>query len=237
MKPYILIFGFLISKIAVGQVDKTLLRGAFMVEETKVESEKTDSKIIEFKPTNVDYYKRSVLAAEIVWQLHKEPTLGHLKLQKLIYLCQQTADMQLPTNFLRQAMGPYDPRLMRSIDKQLKLKKWFEFKQGEMFKYKPLEKTGEHRKDFIKYFSAESESIQFLIDTFKTIKSDIIEIVATLYACLDKMQYENVTFSEPLLIQRVYEWSEEKKKFTETEISHVFSRMKETRIIPKGYNF
>ncbi len=220
---------------ATEQLLKALLHEAFVVEETKVESEKTDSKIIEFKPTNVDYYKRTVLAAEIVWQLHKEPTLGHLKLQKLIYLCQKTADMQLPTNFLRQAMGPYDPRLMRSIDKQLKLKKWFEFKQGEMFKYKPLEKAGEHRKDFIKYFSAESESIQFLIDTFKTIKSDIVEIVATLYACLEKMQCEKLIFSEPLLIQRFYEWSEEKKKFTEKEISRVFSRMKETGIIPQGY--
>lgn len=222
---------------ATEQLLKALLHEAFVVEETKVESEITDSKIIEFKPTNVDYYKRTVLAAEIVWQLHKEPTLGHLKLQKLIYLCQQTAEMQLPTNFLRHAMGPYDPKLMRSIDKQLKLKKWFEFRQGELLKYKPLEKAGEHRNDYIKYFSAESESIQFLIDTFKTIKSDIVEIVATLYACLNKMQHEKLVFSEPLLIQRFYEWSEEKKKFSEKEISRVFSRMKETGIIPKGCNF
>lgn len=225
------------NQLATEQLLKALLHEAFVVEETKVESEITDSKIIEFKPTNVDYYKRSVLAAEIVWQLHKEPTLGHLKLQKLIYLCQQTAEMQLPTNFLRHAMGPYDPKLMRSIDKQLKLKKWFEFRQGELLKYKPLEKAGEHRNDYIKYFSAESESIQFLIDTFKTIKSDIVEIVATLYACLNKMQHEKLVFSEPLLIQRFYEWSEEKKKFSEKEISRVFSRMKETGIIPKGCNF
>jgi len=33
MKPYILIFGFLISKIAVGQVDKTLLRGDWIAVE------------------------------------------------------------------------------------------------------------------------------------------------------------------------------------------------------------
>jgi type I restriction enzyme, S subunit len=100
-----------------------------------------------------------------------------------------------------------------------------------------LGKAGEHHKDYIKYFSAENDNIQFLIDTFKTIKSDIVEVVATLYACLDKMQDENLIFSEPLLIQRFYDWSEEKKKFTEKEISRVFSRMKETGLIPKGYNF
>lgn len=220
---------------ATEQLLKALLHQAFEVEEMIIAKPK--GKVIDLKPTNVDYYRRTVLAAEIVWQLHKEPTLGHVKLQKLIYLCQKSADMQLPTNFLRQAMGPYDNRLMRSIDKQLKEKKWFEYKKEQVFKYQPLEKAGQHHNDFIKYFSAESESIQFIIDRFKTIKSDIVEIVATLYACLDNMQNENVIFSEALLIQRFYEWSEEKKKFSEKEVERVFSRMKETGIVPKEYNF
>lgn len=219
---------------ATEQLLKALLHQAFEVEEMVIAKPK--GKVIELKPTNVDYYRRTVLAAEIVWQLHKEPTLGHLKLQKLIYLCQKSADMQLPTNFLRQAMGPYDNRLMRSIDKQLKDKKWFEYKKEQVFKYQPLEKAGQHHNDFIKYFSAESESIQFIIDRFKTIKSDIVEIIATLYACMDNMLNENVIFSEALLFQRFYEWSEEKKKFSEKEVERVFSRMKETGIVPNGYN-
>ncbi|TDS52977.1 restriction endonuclease subunit S [Myroides indicus] len=219
---------------ATEQLLKALLHQAFEMEEMVIAKPK--GKVIELKPTNVDYYRRTVLAAEIVWQLHKEPTLGHLKLQKLIYLCQKSADMQLPTNFLRQAMGPYDNRLMRSIDKQLKEKKWFEYKKEQVFKYQPLEKAGQHHNDFIKYFSAESESIQFIIDRFKTIKSDIVEIVATLYACMNNMLNENIIFSEALLIQRFYEWSEEKKKFSEDQIKRVFSRMKETGIIPKGFD-
>lgn len=223
---------------ATEQLLKALLHQAFEVREVEERVvEQPKGKVIELKPTNVDYYRRTVLAAEIVWQLHKEPTLGHLKLQKLIYLCQKSAEMQLPTNFLRQAMGPYDNRLMRSIDKQLKEKKWFEYKKEQVLKYQPLEKAGQHHNDFIKYFPAESESIQFIIDRFKTIKSDIVEIVATLYACMDNMLNENVIFSEALLFQRFYEWSEEKKKFSEKEVERVFSRMKETGIIPNGYNF
>ena len=226
------------SQQATEQLLKALLHQAF---ELKEDNEKTvqqvKGKVVELKPTNVDYYRRTVLATEIVWQLHKEPTLGHLKLQKLIYLCQKSADMQLPTNFLRQAMGPYDPQLMRSIDKQLKEKKWFEYKKEETLKYQPLEKAGQHHNDFIKYFSEESQSIQFIIDRFKTIKSDIVEIVATLYACIDNILNENAIFSEALLIQRFYEWSDEKKKFSEDQIKRVFSRMKETGIVPKGYNF
>ncbi|SFO24126.1 Restriction endonuclease S subunit [Paenimyroides ummariense] len=218
---------------ATEQLLKALLHQAFEAKE--MVEEKPKGKAIELKPTNVDYYRRTVLSAEIVWQLHKEPTLGHLKLQKLIYLCQQSAEMQLPTNFLRQAMGPYDNRLMRSIDKQLKEKKWFEYNKTQVLKYQPLEKAGQHHNDFVKYFSAENESIQFIIDTFKTIKSDIVEIVATLYACINNIIDEKFIFSETLLIQRFYEWSEEKQKFSEKEVKRVFSRMKETGIIPKGF--
>jgi type I restriction enzyme, S subunit len=228
---------------ATEQLLKALLYGAFQpdkalaqvgeVKEMGIKAEEKERKVIEFKPTNVDYYKRTVIAAEIVWQLHKEPTLGHLKLQKLIYLCQKTADMQLPTNFLRQAMGPYDPQMMRSIDKQLKEKRWFEYHQTEVFKYQTLEKAGEHHTDFEKYFSVEQTSIQYILDTFKSVKSDYVEIVATLYACLAIMKNEKVLFSEALLVQRFYEWSEEKKKFDEHEIKKVYKRMVELGIVPK----
>jgi hypothetical protein len=126
---------------------------------------------------------------------------------------------------------------MRSIDKQFVEHKWFKYDVNKSLKYQPLENAGDHHSDFIKYFSAESENIKFIINTFKTIKSDIVEIVATLYACLDNMLSERVIFSETLLIRRFYEWSEEKKKFNEKDVKRVFSRMKETGIIPFGYIF
>jgi len=219
---------------ATEQLLKALLHGAFEVDEKKDEIKEVQ--VIEFKPTNIDYYKRSLLAAELVWQLHKEPTLGHLKLQKLIYLCQKTTEMQLPTNFLRQAMGPYDPKLMRSIDKQLKEHKWFEFQQGELLKYKPLEKAGQHKADFEKFFLEEQSGIQYIINKFKSTLSNKIEIVATLYACIENMISEKLIFTEGLLLERFYDWSEEKSKFKEVDVKQAFARMIETGIIPKGFN-
>ena len=112
----------------------------------KNKSLRTKGKVVSLdQPSNVDYYKRTILAAEIVHQLHKEMAFGHLKLQKLIYLSQRVENIALPVNFLKQAMGPYDSQLMRSIDKQLKVKKWFEFCPSEKFKYKPLGNAGQHK--------------------------------------------------------------------------------------------
>ncbi len=91
--------------------------------------------------------------------------------------------MQLPTNFLQQAAGPYDPKMARSIDKQLKDKKWFLYQREETLKYAPLEDAGKHRADFEQYFSQQKEGIHTLINLFRKAKSDQMEIVATLYAC------------------------------------------------------
>ena len=182
--------------------------------------------------SRVDYYKRTLLASEIVSQLQKDLSLGHVKLQKLIYLCQESAGMKLPTNFLQQAAGPYDPQMARSIDKQLKLKKWYEYKPGAMLKYWPLERAGEHRKDFEKYFQSELPKIQWIIDLFRVAKSDQIEIVATLYAVWKQMLSENSGFSDDILVKRFYEWSEEKSKFPQEKIQKAITWMKQEGIVP-----
>ncbi|MBO6623151.1 MAG: restriction endonuclease subunit S [Balneola sp.] len=184
------------------------------------------------KPTNVDYYRRTVLAAEIVWQLHQQPTLGHVKLQKIIYLAKQTSSMMLPTNFLKQAAGPYDPKMARSIDKQLKKNKWFEFQKDEFPKYKPLENAGEHKADFNRYFHEEKENIQFFIDTFKKAKTDKVEIIATLYACWKELTEKDKTVTDDVLIEQFYNWSEEKAKFKHERLLKAINWMRDKGVYP-----
>ena len=181
---------------------------------------------------NVDFHKRTVLAAEIVYQLKNDNYLGHLKLQKIIYLCNNVSDISLHVNFLKQAMGPYDPKLMRSLDKQFKEKKWFEFQKDNFPKYKPLEKCGEHRNWFEKYFQNEIEKINFIITTFRNFSTSKVELIATIFGCW-KDQIENkVEFSNEILIQSVYEWHPSKDKFNRSEIIEAINWMKEKGIYP-----
>jgi type I restriction enzyme S subunit len=215
------------------EILRAVLHDAFVINERLVL--KTQSVEPVLSTLNYSSNKLLTLAAEIVWQLHTQPTFGHLKLQKLIYLCQKTADMKLPTNFLKQAMGPYDPALMRSLDIALKENQWFEYQQGDRLKYKPLNKAGSHKANFNKYFANDLTDIQFLIDNFKSLKSEIIEIVATLYACLDTILASKSIYSEALLLQRFYEWSDAKEKFNENEVKRVFKRMVEIGLVPKSF--
>lgn len=188
--------------------------------------------IISSKPDRVDYYKRTLLAAEIVSQLHEEPTLGHLKLQKLIFLCQKTQDMQLPTNFLQQAAGPYDPRMARSIDKQLRDKKWFDYRKGELNKYKPLDEAGSHKGDFEKYFADDLSAISRIIDLFRRARSEEMEAVATLYACWEELLQSGNEVSNELLTTKFYAWSEQKSRFPVEKLEKTISWMTDNGIVP-----
>jgi hypothetical protein len=198
----------------------------------KDKSLKTKAKVISIEPTNVDYYRRTVLAAEIVYQLHKEMAFGHLKLQKLIYMAQRVENISLPVNFLKQAMGPYDNQMMRSIDKQLKIKKWFEFQSTEKLKYKPLENAGQHKNDFQKYYSTHQEKINWLIEIFRKTKSPTIEIIATLFACWEELNSENKIVTDDNLLEKFYGWSEFKEKYQKGEVIKQKNWMIANSLIP-----
>ncbi|UCS93281.1 hypothetical protein KZP23_21970 [Echinicola marina] len=207
--------------------------------EFKANANKIDpSKILEStkKPTKkidkTDYHKRTVLAAEIVYQLHQEWSLGHLKLHKLIFLCQNSLGMAIHTNFLKQAMGPYDPKLMRSIDSQLKKNQWFEYRGASTQKYWPLTKAGAHKEWYERYFHNQLEQIDKLISIFRNMKSEKVELVATIFACWQEVLEENQTFNMELLTKKFYKWSEEKKKFSESNIKVAIDWMYEKGIYP-----
>jgi len=217
-----------------------LCKGDFIIEALQQPSKKEvknvpEAKVVPFeKPSNVDYYRRTLLAAEIVHELQTEMTLGHLKVQKLIFLAQKTEQLDLPVNFLKQAMGPYDPRLMRSIDKQLLIKKWFQFLPSEKLKYKPLECAGQHKDAFNKYYGNEKEKIHWLIDTFRKVKSNRVEIIATLFACWEELLNEGKEASNDNLSTKFFAWSTLKQKFNKEDVIKEIPWMIDNKLFPKN---
>ncbi len=184
------------------------------------------------KATNIDYHKRTVLAAEIVYQLRNENTLGHLKLQKLIYLCQNVSHINLHTNFLKQAMGPYDNRLMRSIDKKFRENKWFSFNSNGYQKYQPLEKCGGHKEWYERYFEDQLEEIGLIIEKFRKTRTRRIELIATIFACWKEIIDNKQLLNNEAIIQKFYNWHPDKSKFEVNEIVDTISFMREDGFYP-----
>lgn len=203
------------------------------VETVKQSSQKVTDQIDLFTDESVeDDLKLLSLAAEITFQLHTEPTFGHLKLQKLIYLCQQLKHMDLSANFKQHAAGPYDPVMARYLDKEFKDREWFSYDPKRDLKYKPLGKCNDHRLAFNKYFAKDVSEIYDLIGLFRTSKSDHIEIVATLFACWLRLLEQKHLVTEEQLLKDFYAWSKEKKEFSQNEVLNGVKWMKIHSITP-----
>lgn len=227
-------FGFPENDEQLEAFDKEFANYQFEGNVNKIDPEKILNEVNreKVKVSNIDYHKRTVLAAQIVYKLINEYTLGHLKLQKLMYLCQHTSQMSLHTNFLKQAMGPYDPHLMRSIDKQFKANKWFSYNNNGYPKYISMQEAGGHSQWFDIYFKNHLSDIDFIIEKFRKTKTDQVELVATLFACWQQGIQEKNIISDQLLIKKLYAWHKDKSKFDQERVLDTIKWMKNEGIYP-----
>lgn len=183
-----------------------------------------------------NYFKRVVLAAEIVSQLYKEPTFGNVKFQKLVYLCEQLAEMDLHGKYEKRAAGPHDRKFMHSIDKEFKRLKWFSVNKENSGRYifSPVSGLTKYKRYYTNYFANADNKIQELISIFRKSKSEKVELIATLFACWkDILNNNQLLFSNELLIKEFYKWSEEKQKFSKDQVEKAIVWMKENELYPR----
>ncbi len=182
------------------------------------------------------HFRRAVFAAEIVHRLHGEPTFGHVKFEKLIFLCEKRCGVDTGSTYNRHAAGPYDSRALRSIDSQLRKQQWFEAQKGDNgYRYVPLDKVGSHREYFNRYFGNVVTRFDEVIDTFRTLNTQRCEIVATLYAAWDDLltQHANVTDDE-VVRQVLHNWHPTKQSIDETRWRRALGWMKAKGLVPEG---
>lgn len=207
--------------------------------EIMIDSEHVVStKIFNLESKRTTYFERAVLAAEIASQLYAEPTFGHVKLQKLMFLCENIQGMKLNYKYSKQAAGPYDNKFMHSIDNELKKQNWLEVKKeksGLLTRYKfiPLKNFNGHKFYYNHYFSSHHEKIQWFIGTFKKQKTDKVELIATLYACWIELFQNKLEVNDNSLLRLLYTWHKQKEKYSEKEALNALHWMKDNGVMPK----
>lgn len=209
----------LLPKLMSGQIDvsKTIPQAKVVempLTQTKVEKKKDSAD----KPkAGAKYYFRTVLASYIVNKLWQENTFGHVKLMKLMYLCEHLAEIETVSNYHRDAAGPYDNQMIRSIDKQMKDKQWFEMykHEGKFPKYKPLQKHSEHQAEFLKYYGEKQSGVDSLIERFRKESTEKIEMVATIYEAWRGLYAKNNSvIIEDILNEVLNKWHESKNRIS-----------------------
>lgn len=180
------------------------------------------------------YFMRSVLAAEIVDQLHHEPTFGHVKFEKMMFLAEHLCHVDTGSHYARKAAGPLDRKALHSIDKQLRGQKWFDGrKENGRYRYVPLEKRGGHKSYFDRYFAPIRTQLSEILDTFRSWETERCEIVATLYGAWNDLLREKGAASDDMIVHEVLNnWHESKQRIPEERWLKALGWMREKGYVP-----
>lgn len=183
------------------------------------------------------HFKRSVLAAEIAERMHHQSKFGRVKFQKVLALCDLHLGMDIGGNYLRDAAGPFDNKMMRSITSQLKKQKWFQSvkrEDGYGTKYEPMEKTGGHQEYFYKYWGDKLSEFNQLLALLEPMKTEQAEIVATLYSAWhDFLKQGKQPTDEELVIEVRTNWHESKKRIEPSRWHKAIDWMRKKSLFPK----
>lgn len=206
-----------------------LLTGKIRLVENAVKTNVTSANV---------HFRRSVLAAEIADRLCEEPTFGHVKMEKILFLSERLCHIETDSHYHRDAAGPYDNRALRSIDSQLKKQKWFEVRRTEKgYRYVPMQNRGKHKMYFDKYFSAVLPTFEKIIDTFKRQNTERCEIVATLYSAWEDLLHSNMPFTDADIVNEVLNnWHESKKRISKERWLNAIHWMRENGFAPNVRN-
>lgn len=183
------------------------------------------------------HFKRAVFATEITHRLHTNPTFGHVKFQKLIFLAEKACNQNFETNYARHAAGPLDARSLRSIDSQMKRSKWYEaVKKNGRYQYVPLEKAGDHQKYFENYFNAVSETFDHILDLLGNARTEQCEIVATLYSAWEDLLQRNKIPDDGQIVNEVLNnWHNDKRRIAENKWLNALKWMRDKKLTPARY--
>lgn len=184
------------------------------------------------------HFRRSVLAAEIAERLYEEPTFGHVKMEKMLFLTERLCHIDIGSHYHRDAAGPYDNNALRSIDSQLKKQKWFEVRRTEKGnRYVPMQNCGKHKSYFDKYYSHVASTFDKIINTFKTQNTERCEIVATLYSAWEDLLHSNKPFTDADIVNEVLNnWHESKKRILQDRWLSAIQWMRENGFVPEYKN-
>ncbi|MFO6464195.1 hypothetical protein ACK8OR_07380 [Jannaschia sp. KMU-145] len=182
-------------------------------------------------------FKRSVLAAYIADTLCDHPTFGRVKFQKLLHLCEAHLEIQeVAGNYHRDAAGPFDTQMMRSVHSQIEKQGWIAPVKGDKgWTYARGEKVDGYRDHFNRYFGDRKEALEDLLALIAPMKTQQAEIVSTAFASWNDLLLEGKTPSDDEIVDLILnDWTESKKAISADRWHSALAWMREKGLTPRG---
>ncbi len=221
--------------------------GVYENSEHVSENEKQSNNVLEFKartPFEKVLEKRLALVSKIIEKLPNDSKLNRVKIAKAVYLCDMYTEVDLKTNYVREAAGPLDQRFfynekigVDSIGRSLDLftiehKK---LKKGEQYRYRAGKNLESMSIRFDKLFKKDAKKIDKILELMSQMDYEQSEIFATVYACWNDLILSKKKVTERTIVTEfLNKWHPEKTQYDEERIVAAITWMKANKIIPKG---
>jgi type I restriction enzyme S subunit len=185
------------------------------------------------------HFARTLLSAEIVHRLHKEPTFGHVKLQKIFHLCEHIAQLpDIAGEYTRQAAGPLDNRSMYATQATLKKLQWYRDvpRAGFGHQYIPMARAGGHREYIERWPGEKLEVVEHLIELMRKWDTEQCEIFSTVYAAWnDLIMAGGVVSDDTVLDEVLSRWHDQKRRIPSDRWRRAIYWMRQEGFIPTGF--
>lgn len=184
---------------------------------------------------------RVLVAAEVVHRLGAQPSLGRIKLQKLMFLAEAHANInEIDGRYERYRAGPYDGAMMPEIEAGLRQEQFYDAEQNATadrgrITFQRLPRAGDHRDAISAALGDKVASLRTMVDLFKDLNTEATEAVATLYAVWNDALIDGQQPDDAAIIRGfLQEWHKDKDKFRQADLQTWLGWMRRRGIVPRG---
>lgn len=177
-------------------------------------------------------FAKQVLGGKIVSLFQNDPNFTNIKFQKLQYLAEHVAEVDLNWNYYYQAAGPYDNVYMHTIYDRFKTSQWF---VKPDYKFIALEKQPQIEGYYQAFFKPVIHRLDHLFTLLAHATDIEAEIIATLYAVWNNRIILKQPITDEVLIDDFYSWSDRKLMYIPEQLQIGLQWLRINNIVPNGF--
>ena len=191
-------------------------------------------------PVNIEH-PRAAVSGYVISRLASRRNFGRTAHMKHLYLAESRLGLKLGGRYMREAAGPLDTGIYE-LEKQAEAADWYTHRVetlpsgNEKVSYMPGKALKALAEEGVAVLGPAREEMDRLIDLMGGLKTEHVEIIATLFAAWNDALLDGETPDDDWIVKEVREhWHVSKQRFTPAELLKWLGWMRQNDVIPLGH--
>lgn len=192
-------------------------------------------------PTVNIEHPRAAVSGYVVSRLASKRNFGRTAHMKHLYLAESRLGLKLGGRYMRQAAGPLDTDIYE-LEKQAEAAGWYTHNVqtlpsgNEKVSYVPGKALKALAEEGVAVLGDSRKEMDRLIDLMGDLKTEQVEIIATLFAAWNDALLDGHTPDDDWTVKEVREhWHASKQRFTPAELHKWLGWMRQNDVVPLGH--